>query len=591
MPDYNRRQFLSLMAAGTATPFLLTFSADKALAGLSRAAYPDKAPLPLNRTDPSAVFDLSVASGDPTASGVMLWTHIRSEQYDPNESLTFQVAVDPGFTLLALEGKVRGEQFGADRDHTVRLDLDGQLNADSYYYYRFQYRGVFSRTGRCRTAAAVGQSVDSVKFALLTCQDYTNGYYGALNCVADDNSIDYVAHLGDFIYESVGDPRYQDLPFEDRRIELPSGFPVAMNLEDYRFLHRTYRSDPFLQKAMENHTWIITTDDHETCNDCYWDYEQDTLGCPDHPYSTDPQFNNDADLKRQLKLDSQRAWAEYIPARIDIDEGRTHPHLYSRIYRQFRFGDLVNLNMLDTRTYRTPHPCGEDAFLGRYVPFGCGNLNNPEQSMMGETQREWLINTMAASTARWNMLGNQTYMGRLGIDLGEKAKLPFNVDAWDGYDAERIWLMNEVQSNSIENLVVVTGDLHTYMASQVKKNYADLNPFNFSNQIGVEFMTPSLTSAGLFDVLLAQAPDDEVRDFLLNATSEGAVRLTNPHIRMFNSKDHGYSTIEYTDGYCEWIAYKVNKNLNSGEQERKALARYRKYEAWPWMTQKSVQGY
>ncbi len=592
MSTFNRRKFLGIMAAGMATPYVLSTSQQASAAdSLSWTGNSAQAPLPLNNNDPSNIFDLSIASGDPTATGVMLWTHIRASQYDPAHHLQFQVAADPDFNYVAIEGMVNGQDFGADRDHTVKIDLEGQLQPNRNYYYRFLYKGTVSRTGRCKTAPAIGYDLDTVKFAVLTCQDYTNGYYGALNYVADDNNIDFVLHLGDFIYESVGDPRFQDLPFEDRLITLPSGFSVAMNLDDYRHLYRSYRQDPYLQKAMENHTWIIITDDHETCNDCYWDYELDTLGCPDHPYTNDPQFNNNLDLKRQLKLDSQRAWLEYAPARVQVNKSATHPFDYSRIYRNFQFGDLVNLSMLDTRTYRTPHPCGEGDFLERYLPLGCTNLENPEQSMMGQEQREWLINTWSASHCRWNVLGNQTYMGRMGIELGDKVKLPFNVDAWDGYEAERQILMNEVKSNNVDNFVVLTGDLHTYMASQVKQDYADLSFWNLSNQVGVEFMTPSITSAGLSDMLLKTCPDPEVANFLLQALSESALRITNPHIKMFNSTQHGYSTIEFKKDYCEWIAYRVDKNTNAGNHGKKAISRFRKYEHWPWLMRLSTWGY
>ncbi|OZG73069.1 phosphodiesterase [Hahella sp. CCB-MM4] len=592
MPTFDRRKFLGMIAAGMATPYVLSKSQGAHAAdALNWKASSAAAPLPVNDHDPSNIFDLSVASGDPTSSGVMLWTHIRASQYEASEKLYFQVATDSGFNNIVVEGMVNGEDLDSRRDHTVKIDLDGQLQSDRYYYYRFLYKGTASRTGRCKTAPAIGYDLSSVKFAVLTCQDYTNGYYGALNYVAEDTSIDFVLHMGDFIYESVGDPRFQDLPFEDRLIALPSGFTVAMNLEDYRHLYRSYRQDPFLQKAMENHTWILTTDDNETSNDCYWDYQFDTLGCPDHPYTTDPQFNNRLDLKRQLKLDSQRAWLEYAPARVQVNEDATHPHEYSRIYRNFQFGDLVNLSMLDTRTYRTPHPCGEGDFLERYVPLGCTNLENPNQSMMGQQQREWLIDTWSASHSRWNVLGNQTYMGRLGIEVGDKIKLPFNVDAWDGYEAERQILMNEVRSNNVDNFVVLTGDLHTYMASQVKKDYADLSFWHLDNQVGVEFMTPSITSAGLSDMVTKSCPDPEVANFLLQALSESALRLTNPHVKMFNSTQHGYSTIEFKKDYCEWIAYSVNKNINSGDQGRNAIARFRKYEHWPWLVRHSTSGY
>ena len=95
--------------------------------------------------------------------------------------------------------------------------------------------------------------------------------------------------------------------------------------KDYRFIYRTIRSDRNLQAAMERHTFICIPDDHETANDCYWDYARDTLGAPDHPFTTDAQYGNDPRLLKQLKLDSQRAWSEYVPARVKFDASASHP--------------------------------------------------------------------------------------------------------------------------------------------------------------------------------------------------------------------------------------------------------------------------
>jgi len=591
MKKINRRNFVKSLVAGVSVPYLASTNTARAnstsVTDWSASTIASRFENTTLNTDSSTVFDLSIASGDPTSSGVILWTHITPSEYSYSEPLFFQVAIDEAFELLLVEGEIQGHSFGEHSDFTVKVDIDGKLGSNQRYYYRFIYKNTVSKTGRCKTTPTIGEQPDNLKFGVLTCQDYTNGYYGALNYLAEDDSIDFVLHLGDFIYESVGDPAFQDLPFEDRLITLPSSAKVALNIEDYRHLYKTYRSDPYLQKALENHTWIFTTDDHETCNDCYWDYEQDTLGCPDHPYNEEASL----DLRRQLKLDSQRAWAEYIPARIEINPLATHPHDYSKIYRHVQFGDLLNLYMLDTRTYRTAHPCGEGTIGERYLASGCQNTDNPDQSMLGREQREWLISNLATSNTRWNVLGNQTYMGRLGIDFGDKLKIPFNTDAWDGYTAERQLLMNELSANDVNNFVVLTGDLHSYIASEIKKDYQNIYALDFDNYRGVEFMTPSVTSAGLADALSSELADNQLTSALLNSLSESAIRLSNSHIKMFNSVDNGYSTIEFKDSYCEWIGYKVDKNVNATGQGREAISRFRKYEAIPWMTRLPTFGY
>ena len=569
----HRRRFLSYMAATVATPYIITLGTNQASAGLFTSGQ--------LQTDSERVFSHSVASGDPSPTGVVLWTRIDPSALRPNQPLIVQVAHDADFQQLAFESLVQPEHLTEQRDYTVSLDLDGQLQPSIRYYYRFVYDNTVSRTGRCRTAPPYGADVDHLKLGLLTCQDYTNGYYGALAQIAKDDSIDFVIHLGDFIYETAGDPRFQSLPFEDRKIILPSGGIVALDLEDYRHLYKVYRSDPNLQQAMEQHTFIVTRDDHETANDVYWDYERHTLGAPDHPFTLEEQYGNDPALLNQLMLDSQQAWIEYIPARVQVRLDTTDPHQYLKYYRQVQLGNLVDLFMLDGRTYRTGHPCGEGDFFERYLPVGCTNWQSDQQTLLGGEQRDWLINGLVGSSARWKLLGNQTYMGCLGVKLSN-GKMPINVDAWDGFDYERNLINNEVALNQIENFVVVTGDLHTYMASHIKKDYDKRSIFAFNNFIGVEFMTPSVTSAGLFDLIGAETPQGE-QQLLAQALTNTAVRLTNPHIRYFNTTQNGYSTIEFNHKHCDWKAYIVDKNLNDSEQATKLIRHYRKYTTFPWL--------
>ena len=573
----HRRKFLTYLAAGLATPFVVTACGGSrsapASSGSSRGLVNNQT---LNRNS-SLVFDYSIASGDPTPSGVILWTHISQQAYRPQETLIFQVANNDYFTedSLVLEGEVPAIEINGLADYTVHIDLDGLLPASNQrYFYRFVYSNTVSRTGRCKTTPADGESINKITFAQLSCQDFGNGYYNALSHVADDESIDFVIHLGDFIYETGSDLSKEGQPFEDRLIELPSASLVAMDLQDYRTLYRTYRSDPMLQKAMENHTWIITTDDHETADDCYWDYERDTLGAPEHPYTTDPQYGGSADLLTQLKLHSQQAWYEYVPVRASLNLNASHPHQVLTLYRNFRFGGLVELLMTDTRSYRSPHPCGEESLFERYLPL-C-DRGQPEQSLYGQQQRDWVVNGLSGSSCQWKVLGNQTFMGRLGVYLEEDKQLVVQVDAWDGYEAERRWLMEQVKAQSIDNLVVLTGDLHSTIASYLKDKYDNQLISESNPPLGVEFMTPALTSASLSEAILKN-DSKIVKQKLLQGLSYLVVKGSNVHIRYFDSSNHGYSTVEFTPNYCEWRAFKVDKNTADEEAKRKQIVAYRKY--------------
>jgi alkaline phosphatase D len=569
----NRRSMLGqlgkLAAYGLAVPYTIRYAAGAQAQSASTGSF---------AVDDGSVFDLSVASGDPSPTGVILWTHIRPERVVAGQPLRFQVASDAAFASLVLEGEVPASAApSALADYTVKIDLEGKLRPGVRYSYRFLYGAVASRTGRCRTLPAAGAR--SLKLALVTCQDYTNGYYGAFDSLASDESVDFVVHLGDFIYESAADPRFQSLPFADRQIVLPSGQAVAVDLADYRSIYRTYRSDRFLQRALEQHTWIISADDHETANDCYWDYELDTLGAPDHPFVDDPA------ALRGLKLASQRAWAEYVPARVQLHEGASHPHDFLSTYRDFVFGDLARISMLDTRTYRTGHPCGEGDVFERYLPLGCNQYKSPEQFMLGDEQESWLLDRLSRRDTLWNVVGNQTFFARLSI----AGKLPINVDAWDGYDAARKRLGQGIRERGVKNLVFVTGDLHSYVASQLKLNYDNVNPFDGGNQLGVEFMTPSVTSSALFDQLLKDLKGSD--GSLTGGLTSAAVFVNNPHIRFFDSARHGYSTLTFTRDYCEWVAYAIDKNVNSATNSRSAIARFRKYTSLSQLVPQSTQGF
>ena len=599
MRDYDRRRFLSLLATGAATPFIMSMSGCGGSGGTSVSASSPEGGIALRSAgtsrfanlnyDSERVFSLSVASGDPSPSGVVLWTRVDPSALMPSASLYVEVAEDAEFQQVILDLTIQAEELTALRDYTVNVDLDGLLLPGRQYYYRFVYDNTASRTGRCKTAPAYGSNLAHLKMAVLTCQDYTNGYYGALGAVAQDDSIDFVIHLGDFIYETAGDPRFQSLPFADRLIELPSvEFPVAMDLEDYRKLYRAYRSDPFLQQAMENHTWIITRDDHETANDAYWDYANQTVGLPDHPYTLAPEFEGHRlQLLNQLMLDSQQAWLEYVPARVTYDLDSMDPHQRLKYYRHIQLGDLVDLFMLDGRSYRSPHPCGEKDVLERYAPLFCANwFLDQDQSMLGREQFEWLINGLSDSTSRWQLLGNQTFMapiwfgGQAQSDPTRKDfRRPINVDAWDGFDYERDLLAKEIKAAGVENLVVLTGDLHSYIASHVKLDYLNTDKNDASNYVAVEFMTPSVTSAGLLDMIGAKSGDPTVKAFL-DGLSNGVVRLQNPHIEYFNSSEHGYSTVEFTPTSCDWKCYIVDKNVNDGSQQPKLLRHYRKTQGY-----------
>ncbi len=559
----SRRQFLQTAGVGLLTPWVLSSTTSSA---------------PASSNDAASVFSLSVASGDPSPTGVVLWTRIEPTAFVSNTPLQFEVAADDAFRRVVLQGEIPAGSFGPNGDYTARIDLDGHLLPGRRYAYRFVYGGVLSRTGHCRTLPGPKALVWRLRLGVITCQDYTNGYYGAFAHLAETD-LDFVLHLGDVIYETAGDPRFQSLPYPDREFMLPSGARAASNLEDYRFLYRKYRSDPLHQKLLEQHTFITLWDDHETANDCYWDYDRDTLGAPDHPFVVDQPNGGDPAQLRGLKLAAQQAWSEYVPARVTFNPQAAHPFQALSIYRNFRFGRLLELFATDERTYRHELPCGAEE---RYLTFGCPEQSAPMRSMLGDTQRQWFVDGVTQSTAQWKVWANEVCLGQLKVGRNEGQRLYATLDAWDGYEDERRHILTQVRDAGVRNFVALTGDLHTYMAALLKVDYLDRSNLPGSNVVGVEFMTPAITSSTLLQQLIGKLTREERQGLGLSGDAtrqvnllENIVRAANPHLHFFNSQEWGYSLVDFTPWDCTYSAFSVATSVNSADAPQRLIRKIR----------------
>ena len=531
--DLTRRRFLGA-AVGLATPFCLLSFKDLRAAKETRE-----------------IFPWSVASGDPTPFGAMLWTRLEPSLWRQDEPVFFELSETGDFSRPMAQGRIEGRDAGPRTDYTVKADTDGLLAPNRSYFYRFLYRGAASPTGKCHTLPAPREPLGRLVLGVVTCQDYSAGYYGAFWHLAQEPEVRFVLHLGDAIYETAYSPRV----YPQRKIELPSGSSIAMGLEDYRSLWRTYRSDPNFQRALEEKTFIFIWDDHETANDLYWDAALDCPAVPDHPYATEPQYaSRRPELLSRLRLDAMRAWSEYIPARIEPKEGAAHPHKYFSIYRDFLFGDLAHLVLTDERSYRLPHPCGEKKSQ-RFAAMGCDARFDPSRTMLGAEQKAWFLDKMLAPSSLWKLWGNEVCLSPLSF-----GQMPITLDSWDGFASERKEILLALARSGQKNLIVLTGDLHAYLVGELS---LEALPGFFmakeENRIGVEYMTPSVTSSNyLGDSLLAlHSP------LTLDALQRGALAATNPHIRYFNASRFGYSTLELTRAFARYRAYCVDKTKSS----------------------------
>ena len=474
--------------------------------------------------DPGRIFTLSISSGDPRPHGIVLWTRVDPAAIGPDApgSVAFEIASDAGF--LAGSVVIRGRaSLSSAHDYTVKLPIQHtKLEPLRTYYYRFIYNQCASRVGRFKTLPEAGASLERIRFAFISCQDYSNGYYTVLAHLAKEDA-DFVVFLGDYIYETVADPSFQNA--QVRSVPpLPSGGNVAAGLEDYRHLYRVYKSDPNLQAVHERFTFIQLWDDHEFANDCYQDYHPDNNPNPDAPTPA-------------LRQAASQAWVEYGVADVPFDPVAT-PMDSVQVYRTFRFGNLMDLVATDERLYRDGPPCG-DATGQRYLTQRCAAAESATRTMLGGTQREWFLDSVRNSTATWKFWANEVtaMQMKVGPDF-------VTLDQWDGYPAERANLLSNIGFYGVKNFIAITGDIHSFIAGYLKPNFDDA-----STPVGVELVVGSVSSANFTELALSQVPLPSAPLPVPIPTPPGlgvesVLMAGNPHMKFFNSSTHGYCLMD-----------------------------------------------
>jgi alkaline phosphatase D len=469
------------------------------------------------------VFPLSVGSGDPAPDGVVLWTRVEPAAAGQAPQVAYEIAADDAFAAPVVRG-VTSAAAAHDWTVKVRITEPAALRPGQTYFYRFIVGGTASRTGRFRTLP-VGE-VASIRFGYISCQDFGNGFYTALRHLADED-VDFVVHLGDYIYESTGDPSFQ--ANQVRTVKLPSGNARAETLEDYRALYQIYRADPDLQRLHERFAMVQIWDDHEFANDSYGAFDTD---------SGDEQANFAPDRK----LASARAWAEYSMSGVAFDAARG-PIDAVRIFRTLKVGNLMDLVLTDERSFRDRPPCGLDTRRRDLTP-GCAERLGPERTLLCPRQRAWFIDQVTLSTATWKVWGNEVMCMQLKlINLYLRALFPalpnlevfLNLDQWDGFPAERTEILTAVKG--VDNFVSITGDLHSFGAGYLRPNFD--NPLQ--QPVGISLLGGSVTSSNFVEQI-----SFGVGGRIVPPESEltWALRGSNPHLRYFNSAAHGYVIME-----------------------------------------------
>jgi alkaline phosphatase D len=422
------------------------------------------------------VFPQGLASGDPTSESVILWTRVETNDGHGGAagdvSVGYEISTDRAFKSTVAKGELSA---AASADHTIRIKVT-KLSAFTTYYYRFKARGVTSDTGRTKTAPKDDADVP-VRFAFAACQDFAGRYYHAWKALADDDAVDFVIYLGDYIYETAGNPSFQT-PTDSRKIVLPDGISLggsgmaAQTLADYRSLYKQYRSDEHLRRAHAMFPFYCIWDDHEFGDDCWQDNTNHFNGA------------NGDEKNTAEREDADQAWFEYQPADVQYDEAASFPNDI-RIYRNLRYGKHMELFLTDQRYYRDDHliPEGpQDTSVAKLTTnssvgsriFLLKSGFDPKEAaakptMLGAAQKAWFVDAVKASNATWKVWGSEVQLSQMVVNLKSFPKVPppFNdlfyltVDQWDGYRSERAEILGALQG--VENLVVVTGDIHAFL--------------------------------------------------------------------------------------------------------------------------------
>jgi alkaline phosphatase D len=546
----SRRDFLKASAASVGTLVVST-----ALTGCGSDSDPLEVPVPAQ--PPAADFNHGVASGDPLQDKVILWTRVSAHDTALSTvDVSWEVAMDKGFTNFIGRGNTTAI---VESDFTVKIDMQG-LTAGTVYYYRFKALGAISAVGRTKTLPA--NDVTEVKMAVVSCSNYPAGYFNVYNEIGKRDDLDVVLHLGDYIYE-FGMGGFGTTNSEAIGRALPQdNANEIISLTDYRKRYALYRGDTSAQLMHQSAPFISVWDDHEVANNSWTD------GAENHDAS-----EGDFNARKTAALQAYFEWMPIRPASIGDNE---------TIFRQFEFGQLISLYMLDARM------AGRDKGL-EYADFidpvtggldGAGfqaAIGDPSRTMLGTEQLQWLQGSMAMSTATWQVLGQQLLMGRMllpveilpylatggpqvvplltelsnikkrmklndpTVTAAERARVetvaPWSLDAWDGYFVEREILLGTVASLQ-KNLVVLAGDTHNSWANNLK----DMQ----GNAVGVEFAVTSVTSDGLSDSL--DISPGAVGSF------ESIIRLLVDDLKYVNLGEKGYMVMTFTeqDAVADW---------------------------------------
>ena len=532
----SRRTLLAGSAAGGAA---LTGGLVLGAAAPAGAAAPRRAS--------RAMFAHGVASGDPHPRSVILWTRVTptaasrpGSRKGPRVEVSWEVATDARFRDVVRRGRLT---TGGFRDHTVKVEAD-RLDPATDYWYRFTCRGVRSPVGRTRTAPAPRARVRSLRWGVVSCSNLQAGWFSAYRHLADRDDLDLILHLGDYLYEyAPGEYGYGNAERDIRPHDPPR---EMVGLADYRRRHAQYKTDRDLQRLHARYPFVVTWDDHETTNDA-WRH-----GAENH--------SADEGAFKRRKRRAHRAYDEWMPVRMGrtgsagLKDGR-------RLFRRLAFGQLAELTMLDLRSYRS--------LQSRTA------VSDPERTITGQQQMDFLKASLDERRAQWKLIGNPVMITPvvfppLPADLTAQVNdvtgllpedgVPYNVDQWDGYTADRREVLRHIADESVRNTVFLCGDIHSSWANDVPLD-AGAYPAEIGRSVATEFVCTSVTSNNLDDI--TGSPEGTT-----SRAVEQAFTTSNRHVKFLDFDLHGYSVLDVSPRRAQMDYFVISDRADRGATSR-----------------------
>ncbi|MFJ6543728.1 alkaline phosphatase D family protein [Streptomyces sp. NPDC091385] len=504
----------------------------KAAAATAALAGPLAAALPARAATAAPVFAHGVASGDPLPDGVLLWTRVTpvpealpGSGVGPDTEVSWTVARDKALTSVVASGSATAT---AASDHTVKADIRGLAPATDYWF-RFSSGGTDSPVARTRTAPAADANVAGLRFGVVSCANWEAGYFSSYRHLAARGDLDAWLHLGDYIYE-YGSGEYGT---RDKVVRPHAPTHEILTLADYRVRHAKYKTDPDLQALHLKAPVVAIWDDHEFADNAW------SGGATNHTEGAEGTWS-----ARQAA--AKQAYFEWMPVR---------PAVAGTTYRRLRFGKLADLSLLDLRSFRS-----------QQASTASGAVDDPDRTITGRAQLDWLKAGLKASDTRWRLVGNSVMISPLSVGslsadllkpLAKLLGLPqegiaLNTDQWDGYTDDRRELLAHLRTNAIGNTVFLTGDIHMAWANDVPY---DAGTYPLSASAATEFVVTSLTSDNLDDIV-------KVPEGTVSAVAAPVIQAANRHVHWVDTDRHGYGVLDITADRAQMDYYVISDRAN-----------------------------